>query len=62
MPDIAILIGLYCAGCGEESHVLVYDDVRSKRHGVSIFQVWPCPKCLEAARDEGREEGRKDNT
>lgn len=57
MPEIAIDVQVWCAGCGaglcNETEVKTLGTRTNEPH----FHVQPCSVCLETARDEGDDTG-----
>lgn len=59
MPKISVDIEIYCADCGRGICDLA-TPTYTKGRGQPAFQITPCPKCLDAAREKGWEEGLKE--
>ena len=55
MPEIDVNIELYCS-CGE-GLCNQSTPTHTKTRGEPMFQIEPCQKCLDRAKDEGYEEG-----
>lgn len=57
MPEIEVQVEIWCS-CGEG---LCNQSTPGKdRHGDPKITVEPCQKCLDSARDDGRESGREE--
>ena len=52
--DVTVDLQAYCAECGEGICDLVS---QSRRRGTGYIEVYPCNKCIDAAKDEGHDEG-----
>lgn len=56
LPDVTTNVEVYCAGCGA-GLCNQTESTTTRTRGEPAFRVEPCEACLEAAREEGREEG-----
>ena len=52
--DITVDIQVWCAESGEGIRDLVSQD---RRRDTGCIEIYPCSKCIEAAKDEGHNEG-----
>lgn len=52
MADVTIDVDVYCT-CGN----VLQAESKEGYHGAKEFHVEPCEKCLDAAKDEGDDEG-----
>lgn len=57
MPDVSMNVEVYCT-CGE-GLCNQTESTRTRSRGEACFIVEPCRKCLENAKEEGFDEGRK---
>jgi len=56
--ETEIVTEAYCETCGSELSVRRAEETRQNEEKRTIaYHVDPCDKCLEAAREEGRNEG-----
>lgn len=55
--ELQIDIDLSCAECGADLRVSHGGNAR----GTENFTVSPCPVCLDAAKEEGKEQARQDS-
>ncbi len=56
MPEIPVNIELYCAGCRQGiCNNATAGTTKTRRE--ACFDIEPCEKCLQRAREEGYEEG-----
>lgn len=58
MPEITVNVGVRCGGCGND--LGNQTDSATTRSGQVLFTVEPCTNCLEAARQEGYDNGQDD--
>lgn len=55
MPAVECEFEVFCGGCGAGLCGNCTEG-KTPRRGMSFISVNPCEKCLETARDEGRNE------
>mgnify|MGYP001560456785 CR=1 FL=1 len=56
MPKVMIDVSATCRECGRDLDI----NVDYTRDGDLIISVAPCTRCLDGAREEGSEAGRKE--
>lgn len=53
MPDITIDVSVFCATCGD----VLQAESKEGHYNSKQFDVEPCEKCLDAAKEVGDDEG-----